>query len=89
MENIDDVSEMDIDVSDDDVEEEDISLKDQNYTHLEATEEMDVMISYMTENDFPLWIFNSLDIFYWNAQHKSSKGKKKEPSIYSFFNGKQ
>ena len=36
LENIDDVSAMNIDVYDDDYEEEDISLKDQKCTHLDA-----------------------------------------------------
>ena len=54
LENIDDVSAMDIDVYDEDCKEEDISLKDQKYTHLEAMEAMDVMRSYTTENVFPL-----------------------------------
>ena len=54
LENPDDVSAMNIDVYDDDFEKEDISLNDQNYTHLEAMESMDVMRSYMTANYFPL-----------------------------------
>ena len=54
LENIDDVSEINIDVYDDDCEEVYISLKDQKYTHLDTMEAMDVMRYYMTENAFPL-----------------------------------
>ena len=89
LKNHDDVSAMDIDVYNDDFEVEDISSKDKNYTHLEAMEAMDGMRSYMTENAFPLEIFDSLDRLHWAAQNQIFKGKKKEPSIHSFFNRKK
>ena len=54
LENIDDLSAMDIYAYETDYEEEDISLKEQKYTHLEAMEEMYFMIYYMMENAFPL-----------------------------------
>ena len=77
MENIDDVSAMDIDVYDDDCEEKDISLKYQNCIYLKAMKAMDVMRSYTTENAFLLEIFNSLDRLHWTAHNQRSKGKKK------------
>ena len=83
------MSAMDIDVYDDDCEEEDISLKDQEYTHIESMEAMDVMRSYMTANAFPLESFNSMDRLHWTVHQQRFKGKKENPSIYSFFNEKK
>ena len=68
---------MDIGVYDDYCEEEDISLKVQKYTHLEAMEAINVMRSYMTKNDWPIRIFNSMDVLHCTAQQKRSKSKKK------------
>ena len=85
LENIEKVSSMDIDDYDDDCEEKDISLKDQNYTHLEAMEFMDVMRSYMTENAFPLENLKILDKLRWASQQQRFKGKNKYFSIYDLF----
>ena len=84
MENIDDVSEIYIGFYDDDCEEEDISFKDQNYTHLEAMEEMDVMRYYMTEISLPQESFNGLNRLHWTALQQHFKRKKKGPLICSF-----
>ena len=54
LENIDYLSAMDIGVYDDDCEEDDIFLKDQKYTYLQATEAIDFMRYYMTDNAFPI-----------------------------------
>ena len=78
-----------IDVYDDDCEEEDISLKDKKYTHLETMEAIYVMRSYMTSNYFPLESFNRMDIIHWTTQQQVLKLKKKELSVYSFFNRKK
>ena len=82
LENLDDVSAIDIDVYDDYCEEEYISLKDQKYTHLEAMESMDVMRSYMKAYYFPIEIFIILDRLHWTAHQQRFKVNKKEPSIY-------
>ena len=51
-------------------------------------ETIDVMRSYMTENAFPLEIFNSLDRLHWAAQQERFKVNKKETSAHYFFNKK-
>ena len=76
LENIDDVSAMDIDVCDDDCEEEDISLKDQKYTHLEATEAMDIMIYYMAENALSLEFSAAWIDFIGPHRSKGSKERR-------------
>ena len=84
LENLDDVSAMDIDVYDDYCEEKDISLKDQKYIHIEVMEVKGFMRYCITANDFPLESFNSLDRLHWTSHQKRFKEKKKQPSIYSF-----
>ena len=84
LENLDDVSAMDIDVYDDYCEEKDISLKDQKYIHIEVMEVKGFMRYCIIENAFPLESFNSLDRLHWTSHQKRFKEKKKQPSIYSF-----
>ena len=73
LENLDDVSAIDIDFYDDDGKEYDISLKDQKYTHIKAMEEMYVMRSYMTQMFFHLENFNSLGTLHFTAQQQRFK----------------
>ena len=89
LENFDDFSAINSDVYDDDCEEEGISIKDQMYKHIEALEEMDVIISYMPVNAFPIKSFNILDRLHLTAHQQRFKGNTKEPSIFSFFQQKK